>query len=122
MLGHVMEWYYGYVGGIRQKPGSVGWKQVLIGPNPGPLRHCEATLATPAGRITSRWRIDQRKFHLEVEIPAGVTATAILPSGPRGRFTLAGRKSSSRARESLARTHNRGLTAPGLCADSALPA
>ena len=81
MLGHVMEWYYGYVAGIRQKPGSVGWKQVLIGPNPGPLSHAEGTLTTPAGRITSRWRIEDGKFHLEVEIPPGVTATAILPSG-----------------------------------------
>ena len=28
--------------GIRQKPGSVGWKQVVIGPNPGPLESAEA--------------------------------------------------------------------------------
>ena len=81
MLGHVMEWYYGYVAGIRQKPGGVGWKQVLIGPNPGPLRYAEGTLATPAGRIMSRWRIEDGKFHLEADIPAGVTATAVLPSG-----------------------------------------
>ncbi len=81
MLGHVMEWYYGYVAGIRQQPGSVGWKQVVIGPNPGPLSRAEATLATPAGRIMSRWRIQDGTFHLEVEIPEGVTATAILPSG-----------------------------------------
>ena len=26
MLGHVMEWYYGYVGGIRQATNSVGWR------------------------------------------------------------------------------------------------
>ena len=81
MLGHVIEWYYGYVAGIRQKPGSVGWKQVVIGPNPGPLTHAEATLTTPAGHILSRWRIQDGTFRLEVEIPAGVSATAILPSG-----------------------------------------
>ena len=72
MLGHVMEWYYGYVAGIRQQPGSVGWKQIVIGPNPGPLTHAEATLATPAGRILSRWRIEEGTFHLKVEIPEGV--------------------------------------------------
>ena len=81
MLGHVMEWYYGYLAGIRQKPGSVGWKQVVIGPNPGPLSYAEATLTTPAGHILSRWRIHDGTFHLEVEIPTGVSATAILPSG-----------------------------------------
>ncbi len=81
MLGHVIEWYYGYVAGIRQKPGSAGWKQVVIAPNPGPLTNAEARLATPAGRLLSRWRIQDGTFRLDVEIPAGVSATAILPSG-----------------------------------------
>ena len=81
MLGHVIEWYYGYVAGIRQKPGSVGWKQVVIAPEPGPLTRAEAALKTPAGRILSRWRIQDGTFRLEAEIPGGVSATAILPSG-----------------------------------------
>ncbi len=81
MLGHVMEWFYGYVAGIRQSPGAVGWKQVLIAPNPGPLTEAEASLTTPAGRILSRWRITGGTFRLDVEIPAGVDATALLPSG-----------------------------------------
>ncbi|MCU0979540.1 MAG: alpha-L-rhamnosidase N-terminal domain-containing protein [Pirellulaceae bacterium] len=81
MLGHVMEWFYGYVAGIRQRPGSVGWKQVFIGPNPGGLTHAAATLNTPAGRIVSRWRIQDGTFRLQVEIPEGVSGSAILPSG-----------------------------------------
>ena len=81
MLGHVIEWYYGYVAGIRQAPDSVGWKRVVIGPNPGPLDHAQATLQTPQGRVTSRWRKAGGTFRLETEIPAGTTATAILPSG-----------------------------------------
>jgi len=81
MLGHVIEWFYGYVAGIRQAPGSVGWKQVLIAPNPGPLEHAEATLATPAGRIAVGWRVQDGELRLEAEIPEGVNATAILPSG-----------------------------------------
>ena len=81
MLGHVLEWFYGYVAGIRQKPGAVGWKQVLIAPNPGPLTEAEASLTTPAGRILSRWRIADGTFRLDVQIPEGVDATALLPSG-----------------------------------------
>ena len=50
MLGHVMEWYYGYVAGIRQQPGGVGWKQVLIAPEPGPLTAAAANFISPAGR------------------------------------------------------------------------
>lgn len=81
MLGHVMEWFYGYVGGIRLQPGSVGWTNVLIGPNPGPLTHAETSVNTPRGRIATRWRVDKREFRLEVEIPPNVTATALMPSG-----------------------------------------
>jgi alpha-L-rhamnosidase len=81
MLGHVIEWFYGYVAGIRQPPGGIGWKQVLIAPNPGPLTWAEASLTTPNGRISSRWRVQDGTFHLETEIPERVVATALLPSG-----------------------------------------
>lgn len=81
MLGHVVEWYYGYIAGIRQQPGSVGWAKILIAPNPGDLANAEATLQTPAGRVESRWRIDGKTFRLEAEIPNGVQAMALLPSG-----------------------------------------
>ncbi|HAK95947.1 MAG TPA: hypothetical protein DCM87_13385, partial [Planctomycetes bacterium] len=83
MLGHVIEWYYGYVAGIRQAPGGIGWKKVLIAPEPGPLAGAEAELATPAGRIVSRWRVDEGTFRLHAEIPDGVGATAVMPSGKR---------------------------------------
>jgi hypothetical protein len=83
MLGHVMEWYYGYVGGIRQATNSVGWQEILIAPNPGSLTSAETAVQTPRGRVVSRWREDGATFHLEVEVPKGVKATAILPSGAR---------------------------------------
>jgi len=81
MLGHVMEWFYGYVAGIRQQPGSVGWRQILIAPHPGPLTHAEATLQSPQGQVASRWHLQNQMFHLQAAIPAGVQAIAILPSG-----------------------------------------
>ena len=71
MLGHLMEWYYGYVAGIRQQPGSVGWKRVLIAPEPGPLTEAEASFISPAGRIGSHWSVTGGKFHLDAEIPPG---------------------------------------------------
>lgn len=81
MLGHVIEWFYGYVAGIRQAPGSVGWKDILIAPSPGPLTWVEAQLATPVGTIVSRWQVRDGQFTLEVQLPRGVKGTAILPSG-----------------------------------------
>jgi alpha-L-rhamnosidase len=79
MLGHVMEWYYGYVAGIRQQPGSVGWKRILIAPVPGPLTHAEATFNSPAGMIKSSWTVAEGQFRLEAEIPAGTTAQLVAP-------------------------------------------
>ena len=38
MLGHVIEWYYGYVAGIRQAPGSVGLEKSSSGRTPVPSR------------------------------------------------------------------------------------
>jgi hypothetical protein len=83
MLGHVMEWYYSYVGGIRQATNTVGWREILIAPNPGPLTNAETAVQTPHGRVVSRWHKQGATFDLEVEVPSGVKATAILPSGAR---------------------------------------
>jgi len=83
MLGHAMEWLYSHVAGIRQAPGSAGWQEALIAPNPGPLTRAEASVRTPRGEIAVRWRSDRGEFRLEAEIPDGLQATAILPSGRR---------------------------------------
>jgi hypothetical protein len=83
MLGHLMEWHFAYVAGIRQPPGGVGWSKVLIAPNPGPLEHAEASFDSPAGRIASHWQRLGDSFVLSTEIPQGVEATAVLPDGSR---------------------------------------
>ena len=81
MLGHVVEWYFGYVGGIRQATGSVGWQRVLVAPAPGPLTWAETSIQTPRGRVACRWRRQHGVFRLEAELPPDMTGTAILPSG-----------------------------------------
>jgi len=83
MLGHVMEWLYGYVAGIRQAPASVGWRDVLIAPAPGDLTYADARLQTPRGLIECSWRREDGRFILSVTVPKGVRATAVLPSGRR---------------------------------------
>ena len=46
-------------------------------------RLAETAVQTPRGRVASRWSKDGITFHLDVEVPKGVKATAILPSGAR---------------------------------------
>lgn len=81
MLGHVMEWFYAHVGGIRQQPGTVGWRAPLIAPNPGTLTHASTIIATPVGQIASNWKITKGNFRLEAELPSGISGLAVLPSG-----------------------------------------
>lgn len=93
MLGQLVEWHFAYVAGIRQQPGSVGWTNVLIAPQPPPLSDASpnaihkaaAAFDSPRGRIESRWEIDDAsgKFRLTCTIPAGVEALAALPDGTR---------------------------------------
>lgn len=90
MLGHLMEWHFAYVAGIRPAPGSIGWGEILIAPqppapqdlaNPAAIRSAEASFNSPRGPIASRWTIADGRFTLECEVPAGVRAEARLPDG-----------------------------------------
>jgi hypothetical protein len=90
------------VGGIRQPTNSIGWREILIAPNSGLLTSAETAVQTPRGRVVSRWRKDGATFLLEVEVPKGLKATAILPSG--ARKTLRGGKQS--LQEPLSKTVN----------------
>ncbi len=95
MLGHLLEWHYAYVAGIRQRAGSVGWNDVLIAPQPPPLdllaangspsaiRKASASFESPRGRIESVWEIADRTFSLHATIPNGIRAEALLPDGTR---------------------------------------
>lgn len=83
MLGHLMEWHYAYVAGIRQKAGSVGWRRPVIQPNPGLLESASATFQAPSGTIAVRWAKQGGGYTMQVQIPGGVDAEAVLPNGER---------------------------------------
>ena len=87
MLGHLMEWHYAYVAGIRQQPGSVGWRRVLIAPNPGPLASAVASFESPAGRIAVDWKRTREEFVLQATIPEGVEAEVLMPDGRRRKLS-----------------------------------
>lgn len=83
MLGQLMEWHFAYVAGIRQEPGSVGWRRIIIAPQPGNLKSASATFESPAGPISASWTQDGHRFNLSTTIPTGVVATAVMPDGTR---------------------------------------
>jgi hypothetical protein len=83
MLGHLVEWHYAYVAGIRQQPGSVGWHKVLIAPEPGPMESASASFDGPSGKIAVQWKKHKKDFEMSVTIPEGVEAVAVMPNGER---------------------------------------
>ncbi len=83
MLGHLMEWQFAYVAGIRQQPGSIGWRRILIAPNPGLLDSTTASFNAPSGMIKVHWEKKDKKFEMTVTVPSGVEAIAEMPNGQR---------------------------------------
>jgi hypothetical protein len=81
MLGHIMQWFYGELAGIRQMPGSVGFEHIQIRPNPvGNVTWARATYHSVRGMISSSWRKSSGKFSLEIQIPPGADATVYIPA------------------------------------------
>lgn len=79
MLGHAMEWFYGWVLGIRQAPGSVGWDFLVIAPEPGDLTSASGKILTPKGEISVEWSLIDGKFTANVTVPEGTTASFVVP-------------------------------------------
>ena len=78
-FGTVVEWLFGYLLGIRQQTGSVGYKKILIDPVITPqLGYAEGSMATPFGMVHSQWSFCQGGRSLRVRIPYGAQAVAVL--------------------------------------------
>lgn len=80
ILTQIDEWFHTGIAGIRQEPGSVGFRRLLIRPKPvGDLLWAEGHYRAPAGRIETRWRRDGADFTLTVRIPPNTSARVQLP-------------------------------------------
>lgn len=80
MLGHILEWMYGYLGGIRQAPGSVGWTDVLIAPHPvGEVTDCTVSYESPHGPIKVHWWIEGDLFKIQYTAPKSIQVRVINP-------------------------------------------
>ncbi len=79
--GAIGEWIYAVVGGIDLDPERPGYRHIRLAPRPGGgLTHARASLRSIHGLIECRWRIRNKKFFLDVTIPANTTATVRVPT------------------------------------------
>ncbi len=96
MLGQIMEWFYHDLAGIQNDPGSPGFQQILIQPQPvGDITWVRAQFNSIRGKIVSDWKRNGDKFALKVSIPANTTATVFVPAKTSTGVTESGKPASS---------------------------
>lgn len=81
MLGHLMEWFYSDLAGIRQAAGSNGFETVEIAPRPvGDISWVKARYHSIRGEIACDWRIEKGRFFADIVIPANARALVHIPA------------------------------------------
>ena len=80
MLGHLMEWFYGGLGGIDQTDNSVAYKEVLVAPQMvNGVDSVSTSFQTPYGTVVSKWIKTKEGKLVEVDIPVNSVALLELP-------------------------------------------
>ncbi|MDR2774114.1 MAG: family 78 glycoside hydrolase catalytic domain [Tannerella sp.] len=81
MLGHLMEWLYGGLGGIRQQENSIAFREIVIDPQiVGDVHSATTSYESPYGTIRCSWALTDKDYRIEVSIPANSTAEIRLPT------------------------------------------
>ena len=98
-------WFYQAVGGIRREGDGPAFRQVLLDPQVTEgVTSAETWKETPYGKVLLKWKIKKgNKMVMEMEIPPGVEAWAVIPPGvdfyyADGKKEYAGGTGSARIR------------------------
>jgi alpha-L-rhamnosidase len=90
MLGHLMEWFYSGVGGIRQAENSIAFNNIKIEPEVvGDLISANVSYSAPYGKISTKWTKTDQSFTLEVNVPVNTQATIYFPVLPKSEISEA---------------------------------
>ncbi len=80
-LGSCGRWLFEGVAGISRAPGVPGFERIIVRPRVGEgLEWARAEFRSIRGPVRSAWRTEDGAFHLDLSIPANVTAEVWLPS------------------------------------------
>lgn len=81
MLGHIMEWFYNGLGGIKQQQNSVAFKELLISPAiVGDITQTKTSFVSPYGTIKSEWSREGKNLSMYVDVPFNTSATISFPT------------------------------------------
>ncbi|MDR1676485.1 MAG: alpha-L-rhamnosidase, partial [Tannerella sp.] len=108
MLGHLMEWLYGGLGGIRQQAHSVAFRDVLIDPQTvGDVRNAQTRYESPYGAIRCEWeKREDGQYRITVTIPPNSTAKIAIPATDPQQVTTYGLPLSASEDVRIAGTEN----------------
>ena len=86
MLGHIEEWFYSGLLGIR--PDAPGFQKIVISPQLlGDLTWASGYYHSMHGRIVSEWKRDADRLTMNITIPANTTATVYIPASNEASVT-----------------------------------
>lgn len=86
LLGDLLMWEYGYLAGIDNADGSVGFKRIRLHPRfNAELGHVDGSYESVHGKIASRWAIDGDRLTWDFSIPCNTTAEVYVPAPDGGR-------------------------------------
>ena len=96
MLGHIMEWFYNGLGGIKQQQNSVAFKDLLISPAiVGDITQTKTSFGSPYGTIKSEWSREGKNLNIHIEVPYNTSATISFPTLDRSSITENGKSIDS---------------------------
>ncbi len=98
MLGHIMEWFYSDLAGIKRDPAGSAYSKIIIQPTPvGDITWVKASYQSVRGLIQSNWKISGGLFDLDIVIPEGCTAQVRFPLGFKPDSDLTARGAATRS-------------------------
>ena len=96
LLGDLIVWFYEYLAGIQNAPGSVGFEKIVMRPYPVEgLDYVKASYQSASGFIKSSWQKNGNAFQWEITVPGNTTATVYIPASDKEQITESGQKASS---------------------------
>lgn len=82
ILLQIEEWFHDGLAGIRQTPGSAGYRQLVIDPRVvGDLGEVQGRYETPQGEVAVHWVRRNGTFRMELAVPPNTTAEVRVPTG-----------------------------------------
>lgn len=87
MMGSIDAWFYKYIAGIQLDENNPAFSSFIIKPHLlNGLNQAEGKTETVRGTVASKWKTEDGKFTLEVEIPFNTSATVFIPGKENGEL------------------------------------